>query len=142
LNNLGQLLPCPFPRGGGGGPPPPPHAHAHVWLGFTCKLPSPGPYLACDLAELHVPEIEEFKLTLATKTPMTAVASSGAEDPAAINVAPATSGGMFNTTEAQYHLNVLFSHTRIFTGSMTLYVTEYGDGPTIAAIVESPRVLP
>ena len=30
--------------------------------------------------------------TFATKTPITAVASSGAELPAAINVAPATSG--------------------------------------------------
>ena len=30
--------------------------------------------------------------TLATKTPITAVASSGADDPAAIKVAPATSG--------------------------------------------------
>ncbi len=30
--------------------------------------------------------------TLATKTPMTAVASSGAEEPAAMKVAPATSG--------------------------------------------------
>jgi hypothetical protein len=28
---------------------------------------------------------------------MTAVANSGAEDPAAMNVAPATSGGMFRT---------------------------------------------
>ena len=28
---------------------------------------------------------------------MTAVANSGAEDPAAMNVAPATSGGIFNT---------------------------------------------
>ncbi len=35
--------------------------------------------------------------TCATKTPMTAVANSGAEDPAAMNVAPATSGGMFRT---------------------------------------------
>ena len=36
-------------------------------------------------------------LTLATKTPITAVASSGPEDPAAMKVAPATSGGKFNT---------------------------------------------
>ena len=37
------------------------------------------------------------KLTWATKTPMTAVANSGAEDPAAMKVAPATSGGMLRT---------------------------------------------
>ena len=35
--------------------------------------------------------------SLATKTPMMAVANSGPEDPAAISVAPATSGGRFNT---------------------------------------------
>ena len=33
-----------------------------------------------------------LKSTWATKTPITAVASSGADDPAAIKVAPATSG--------------------------------------------------
>ena len=38
-------------------------------------------------------------LTWATNTPMTAVASSGPEDPAAMKVAPATSGGMFRTKE-------------------------------------------
>ena len=35
-------------------------------------------------------KVENF--TFATKTPITDVANSGAEDPAAINVAPATSG--------------------------------------------------
>ena len=38
-----------------------------------------------------------MKCTFATKTPITAVANSGPDDPAAINVAPATSGGIFNT---------------------------------------------
>ena len=37
------------------------------------------------------------KSTLATNTPMMAVANSGPEDPAAMSVAPATSGGRFNT---------------------------------------------
>ena len=36
-------------------------------------------------------------ITLATKTPIMAVASSGADDPAAMNVAPATSGDRFIT---------------------------------------------
>ena len=35
--------------------------------------------------------------TFATKTPIIAVANSGPEDPAAIKVAPAMSGGMFKT---------------------------------------------
>jgi hypothetical protein len=34
---------------------------------------------------------------------MTAVANSGAEDPAAMKVAPATSGGMFNTENISKH---------------------------------------
>ena len=37
--------------------------------------------------------------TLATNTPMTEVASSGAEEPAAMNVAPATSGDRFIATQ-------------------------------------------
>ena len=40
--------------------------------------------------------------TWATKTPMTAVANSGADDPAAMNVAPATSGGMFKTEKRAF----------------------------------------
>ena len=49
-------------------------------------------------------------VTWATKTPMTAVASSGAEDPAAMKVAPATSGGMFKT-ENKNILNYKRNHS-------------------------------
>ena len=38
-----------------------------------------------------------MRSTFATKTPITAVANSGPDDPAAIKVAPATSGGIFKT---------------------------------------------
>lgn len=41
--------------------------------------------------------------TLAIKTPMTAVASSGAEEPAAIKVAPATSCDMCNAIHVRRH---------------------------------------
>ena len=41
--------------------------------------------------------MKRTNITFATNTPITAVASSGPDDPAAINVAPATSGGIFNT---------------------------------------------
>ena len=40
--------------------------------------------------------------TFATKTPIIAVANSGPDDPAAIKVAPATSGGIFNTEMESY----------------------------------------
>ena len=43
-----------------------------------------------------------MKCTFATKTPITAVANSGPDDPAAINVAPAISGGIFNTEMESY----------------------------------------
>ena len=46
-----------------------------------------------------MPLITEMVSTLATKTPMTAVANSGPEEPAAMKVAPATSGGKFNTAK-------------------------------------------
>lgn len=39
--------------------------------------------------------------SLAKKTPMTTVASSGAEDPAAMKVAPATSGDNLNSERSQ-----------------------------------------
>ena len=50
--------------------------------------------------------LSKILLTFATKTPITAVASSGPEDPAAMKVAPATSGGKFNTTKMT-HIYVL-----------------------------------
>ena len=48
--------------------------------------------------------MKRTNITFATNTPITAVASSGPDDPAAINVAPATSGGIFNTKK---HTNML-----------------------------------
>lgn len=39
--------------------------------------------------------------SLAKKTPMTTVASSGAEDPAAMKVAPATSGDNLNSERSK-----------------------------------------
>ncbi len=39
---------------------------------------------------------------MATNTPITAVANSGPEDPAAIKVAPATSGGMLRTKKTSF----------------------------------------
>ena len=45
------------------------------------------------------------RLTFATNTPIIAVASSGPEEPAAIKVAPATSGGRLRT--ANQDLNTL-----------------------------------
>ena len=52
---------------------------------------------------MNVSDIYRFyKSTLATNTPMMAVANSGPEDPAAISVAPATSGGRFNTANERF----------------------------------------
>ena len=57
--------------------------------------------------------LSKILLTFATKTPITAVASSGPEDPAAMKVAPATSGGKFNTTKMT-HIYVLLIFLRFY----------------------------
>lgn len=43
--------------------------------------------------------------SLAKNTPMTTVASSGAEEPAAMNVAPATSGDSLNSATGDSYLS-------------------------------------
>jgi hypothetical protein len=59
-------------------------------------------------------------LDLDTKTPMKLVASSGAEPPAAIRVAPATSGVMLHTSEissiagTKYSSHTMASPTKMY----------------------------
>ena len=64
--------------------------------------------------------LSKILLTFATKTPITAVASSGPEDPAAMKVAPATSGGKFNTTKMTHCdlESIIFKKTITFSNSV------------------------
>ena len=58
--------------------------------------------------------MKRTNITFATNTPITAVASSGPDDPAAIKVAPATSGGIFNTKKQTNMLCFIDSQIGIF----------------------------
>lgn len=75
-----------------------PDCNANVCVGTSCfeHRPRKGPLMTCGFEAL----VQSYvKLTLATKTPMTAVANSGPDEPAAMKVAPATSGGRFKTAK-------------------------------------------
>ena len=50
---------------------------------------------------ISIPKNPRMQLTFETKTAITEVASSGAEEPAAIKVAPATSGVRHNASETR-----------------------------------------
>ena len=73
--------------------------HVHIYLNTAYFPGKISLYILCiSYWKLHVnfkwSQLKENLLqpTFATKTPMIEVANSGAEDPAAMNVAPATSG--------------------------------------------------
>ena len=58
--------------------------------------------------------MKRTNITFATNTPITAVASSGPDDPAAMKVAPATSGGIFKTKQNSNMLCFIDSQIDIF----------------------------